>query len=384
MNAKKMFIQMLISASLLLANVLWGFPVRSVQSSPQLKHEIFLPLVQRASLLPNSLYYIQNGQIYRMERDGITITQITFEPESVLDFDISPLTGKMAYSVGNQLILADANGANPEVLAISDTYLWFSQHWSPDGQTLAYTNGGSMYFFNIASGISELVLAGGDYSFAPRVFSPDGLYLTVSVSGFGPNQIGTKTGIYSLATDNVTILAPAVGWFFQPCCSPSYWSRDSNYLYIYDFVAGGSGEGMRAPGLWRYTPDGTGITLLPEQDENDAFPNKVTALWQESGGDLMYLFSPPETGFYPNIPFSLVHAAADGITNRVNLRPEAFFVGYQTLWSPDGSALVLIQSIGENDNMSENMILVPVNSSSPIITLLEDATGLGISLHWGP
>ena len=56
-----------------------------------------VPEVQ-ASLLPHSLYFLGNdnlavSQIYRVERDGVTKTQLTFEPTNVWDFDISAANG---------------------------------------------------------------------------------------------------------------------------------------------------------------------------------------------------------------------------------------------------------------------------------------------------
>ena len=69
-----------------------------------------------ATLLPRSLYFLGNdnqavSQIYRMERDGVTKTQITFEPTSVSDYDVSAADGSLAYEVDNQLVLAHADGS---------------------------------------------------------------------------------------------------------------------------------------------------------------------------------------------------------------------------------------------------------------------------------
>ena len=46
------------------------------------------------SLLPASMYFLNadsagHNQIYRLERDGVTVTQLTFEPASVEQYDVS-------------------------------------------------------------------------------------------------------------------------------------------------------------------------------------------------------------------------------------------------------------------------------------------------------
>jgi hypothetical protein len=387
-NSQKPTIQLPVLWGLILALVVFCLPVEASRTkiSRQADHNIFLPLVQWPPLLPHSLYYINSGQIYRMERDGITITQITFEPESVFDFDISPLTGKMAYSSGNQLILADADGVNRQVLVVSDTNVTYSPHWSPDGQTLVYQNDGTMYFFDTETGISTLVLGndGDGNTYIPRDFSPNGSSLIVAVV---PEQGPSRLGVYNIASETVSILTPSEPPTHWPCCSPTYWSPDSSFIYISEFIGAGGPGGILYPGLWRYTTDGTGIPLLPLQDEDSSsILNKTAAPWQEPDGDLMYLFSPPETGIDPNSPFSLVHTAPDGISNRVPLRPETIYITRLTLWTPDGSALVLVQSNGENTNIYENMILIHMDSSLPVITLLNDASTLVgyMSLRWGP
>ena len=58
-----------------------------------------------AGLLPHSLYFLGNdnqavSQIYRMERDGVTKTQLTFEPTNVWDYDVSAADGSLAYTIG--------------------------------------------------------------------------------------------------------------------------------------------------------------------------------------------------------------------------------------------------------------------------------------------
>ena len=72
----------------------------------------------QASLLPHSLYFLGNdslavSQIYRVERDGVTKTQLTFEPTNVWDYDVSAANGDLAYEVDNQLVLVNADGSNP-------------------------------------------------------------------------------------------------------------------------------------------------------------------------------------------------------------------------------------------------------------------------------
>src|SRR5215208_134210 len=74
-----------------------------------------------ADLLPYSLYFLGNdnqsiSQIYRMERDGKTKTQLTFESVNVWDYDISVADGSLAYEVNNQLLLINADGSNRRVL----------------------------------------------------------------------------------------------------------------------------------------------------------------------------------------------------------------------------------------------------------------------------
>jgi dipeptidyl aminopeptidase/acylaminoacyl peptidase len=340
-------------------------------------------------LLPRSLYFQAgdpNGklQVYRLGRDGITITQITSEADGVNNFDISPVDGKVTYNTGNHLMLADNNGANQKVIATNqdpsnNNYLSFP-NWSPDGQTIAYVDNGSIYFYSIETGTSRLVLGNnGDnlkYDLI-RDFSPDGSKLVVHAN--------SDLGIYDIPTQTVAFLHiseyPKVAF----SCSPTSWSPDSKYLYFAEWIGAAGMDCIRSPGLWRFNPDGTGVTLMPGLGDTGAYENnKTAALWQDAAGNLLYLYSGPETGFYPFGPFSLVRADTDGVSNRVVLRPETFHVTDASLWTPDGSAVVIIQNDGTGNRFG-NLILVSVDPSLPVVTLLADARKLGLNpLRWGP
>src|SRR5262245_44746880 len=103
------------------------------------------PIVDE-SLLPRSLYYLANGQVFRMEPDGKTQTQLTFEPVNVLDYDISLHDGSLVYEVNNQLILINADGSDRRVLVEGPLRPaergYYQAVFSPDGQTIAYGESG--------------------------------------------------------------------------------------------------------------------------------------------------------------------------------------------------------------------------------------------------
>ena len=342
------------------------------------------------SVLPHSLYYWKwvddqtgLGQIFRLERNALMNTQVTNEPQGVASqFDVSPLKGQLAYNNGKQLILVDANGWNRQVVAVSsasqDYLAW--PHWSPDGRALAYANNG-IYFYSTETGTSTLVLANdAAHNYSPRDFSPDGSKLLLSVS----DLVHTRLGIYNLAAKSLTLLQPSEPADIYFCCSPVSWSSDSNHLYISEKVTGAGCPNCLLPGLWRYNADGTGTALLPGVDAaGTLIQNKTAAPWLDADGNLMFLYSAP--GTVSKTPFSLVHSAPDATTDRTFLRPETFSV-VNALWAPDGSSLLIVQNDGTGTNdKPANLILVPVDPSRPVVTLLPDASKLDEnSLRWGP
>src|SRR4026209_3025873 len=73
------------------------------------------------SLLPHALYYLADGQVFRMDRDGKTKTQLTFEPVDVTDYDVSLADGGVVYVANNQLLLINADGSSRQFLVEGGT-----------------------------------------------------------------------------------------------------------------------------------------------------------------------------------------------------------------------------------------------------------------------
>ena len=118
------------------------------------------------SLLPHSLYFLGKdnewiSQVYRLERDGKTKTQLTFEPVNVTDYDISLADGSIAYVASNQLLLANADGSNRRMLidggTSPDLRGFYNPVFSTDGGTLAYAQNG-LNLYSVSTGVSNLVI----------------------------------------------------------------------------------------------------------------------------------------------------------------------------------------------------------------------------------
>jgi len=330
------------------------------------------------TVLPRSLYYLAqdaNGktQIYRLGRDGVTIAQITFEQDGVLDFDVSPIDGTLAYRLEDDLIVIDANGNNRQLL-VSQPNITFSPSpiWSPSGRSIVYESGGNIVQYSFDTNDSQILVLGTDADAKwPISFSPDGskLFLRRRVI---PSSSGTGEGlIYDFASQ---ILTPVPGKF----CSTSLvtWNT-TNTLFCSN--SGYSGAGM--PGLWMVNLVNGSAEKLIFSDSCPPCLN-VVAPHQDTTGNLYYLYAESNNIDTPLI-LSLVSAKSDGITDRVVLRPETFNV-LKVLWSPNSNALLILLSEDQTPSPT-SLILVPLDSSLPVVTIMADASTLfSYSLRWGP
>ncbi len=131
------------------------------------------------------------------------------------------------------LIVSDADGANPQVVADSLDPL-MSPAWSPDGRKLAYVsfegNQSSIYIQTLRTGIRDRVSARAGVNGAP-VFSPDGRKLALTLSRDQGNldiyMLDLATQVLNRLTDHSAIDTEAV------------WAPDGEHIYFTSDRAGG-------------------------------------------------------------------------------------------------------------------------------------------------
>ena len=230
-----------------------------------------------SNLLPHSLYFLGNdnqstGQVYRLERDGKTKTQLTFEPVTVWDYDVSTVDGSLAFETNGQLILINADGSNRRAVAQvtapdPEAGGFFHPAFSPDGKTLAYAHGG-LNLYDLATGSSNLVITdqlqdngSGQMlpveTYSPVRYSPDGTKLLVAL---GHWEVAPSDAIYYPGS-NTLVRHEAVTDYIV-CCSfhggPS-WTPDSSSFYG---VASVHDSAYQYGQLWRVDATNGAITRL--------------------------------------------------------------------------------------------------------------------------
>ena len=141
------------------------------------------------------------AQVWRLERDGVTRKQISFEDVGVDDFAVSPVDGTVALVSNNSLILVNARGKNRRLIVEAQRDTSQESHYrntvsspafSPDGRTLAYAlNGIHLYDLSTKNDIHALTnpepesddaLGYAKGVYRPASWSPDGSRLLILMS----------------------------------------------------------------------------------------------------------------------------------------------------------------------------------------------------------
>ncbi len=132
-----------------------------------------------------------------------------------------------------QLIVADADGANPHVVMQSAEPL-MSPAWSPDGQSLAYVSFEerlpTVYVQTLKTGERHKVSARAGVNQAPA-WSPDGKQLALTLS---TREGNLDVYVLDLATQALTRITDDPGIDTEP-----QWSKDGRTLYFTSDRAGG-------------------------------------------------------------------------------------------------------------------------------------------------
>ncbi len=312
------------------------------------------------SLLPRSLYYLANGQIFRMEPDGTTQTQLTAEPVNVLDYDVSLQDGSLVYEVNNQLILINSDGSDRRILVEGPLRPvergYYQPVFSPNGQTIAYADGG-LKLYDVQTRNTSFLLPdqplGGELPpaiYSPDQFSPDGTKLLINI-GHPPDSPWTGA-IYTLATQAIV---PIAGAHESLTCCTHYcgaaWSADSVSLYA---VARTPDSSLAGGELWKVDANsGAVTTLIPGaagEGENRLFYYEYEPYLAPDGQ--LYFFSakfPESAGYLNRVPAIIVRTSPDDIINQWSvLRGEKFELVNEALWAPDASFVIVVFAPGED------------------------------------
>jgi hypothetical protein len=345
------------------------------------------------SLLPRSLYFLGNdgaqiAQVFRMERDGRTVTQLTFEPVNVSDFDVSPVDGSVVFVSENRLYTIQADGSSRSLIVdggVVDENNPFlnnltSPVWSPDGQTIAYGHGG-LNFYSIVGGQSNRVLEnrvrpleGGiafpDELYWPELYSADGSLLIITLGYYE----GASSAIYHLNGGALVRLSGGEGSII--CCGDYHLTADASALY-----SASPYMGMFRAGLWRVDV-ATGVTTALFASDFDTNPAEAADNPFLAPDGQLYFFHasvPNNDGFVDRAPLQLVRSTADGVTGRTVLRPETFPNMREALWAPDASFVIVVNPQNEQVHQGGAAELY-YTDGRPMILLAPHAK----NLKWGP
>ena len=346
-----------------------------------------------SSLLPHSIYYLapdsaQITQVFRLEKDGKTITQLTFEPSKVEDFDVSLADGRIVFLTNHQLYLANADGSNRLLIfdaGPQDEVNMFltriiSPVFSPSGQTIAFGHQG-LNFYSLTSGQTNRVLEdkvndpGQGFIIPEELYWPE-MYTTnenklILTLGY---YEGASTGIYDISSGTLIRLDNEQRAII--CCGDYSLSADSSSLY-----AGSPTFGMFAAGLWRVDMNTGKVNPLLfgdyESDPVEVSDNPFIA----PDGQLYYFYaSIPNTGdMVSRPPLQLVRSAPDGVTGRTVLRPETFTAMNEALWAPDAS-FVIIANGSEQVYAGGEAQLYYTDGQKTMISLVPNVQ----NMKWGP
>jgi Tol biopolymer transport system component len=325
-------------------------------------------LAGAANVLPAPLFYLRGEvntrQIWRMDPDGYTLTQLTQESAGIPGFEINSLDNRLAYISNYQLILLNPANADRQVLVTgSENDSPYSPVFSSDGAFLAYGLGG-IHIYNLASGEDHLILANNDIMnpselriYSPRSWSPDDSKLAVSIGYWewgGSGIISTSDG--SLLSE------------FEYADSDA-WSSDSQTYYS---------ARATEPGMMSTTPGLYSIAA----SLNASLQTLVTDTfiwWPHQGADerLVYFQGMPDPTNVSQYNISLMGPATDVIGQWQILRSNILHLpasGFpEAVWSPDGNFLAA--RLFHLPSKTSEVVLLGLEET-PMLYLMQDATNL--------
>lgn len=347
--------------------------------------------VEPAGAIPAPAYFIAAdvGQVVRIEPDGRTLTQVTFEPITVVEFDVAA-TGALVFSTGeltaNQRTLVAVDGSGRRELltgAIS------APRVAPDGQRVVFrlddpppgliigqeSAPPGVWSAPLTGGRPSLVIAdvpvddvydaaNPAWSYYPVAFSPDGSRLALyAFDRDGPGVPGGELVLLGPGPEQV------VRGF--SCCEEERWSKDGSALHM---GGGGPGPDVRY-GLYRIDAATGAESAVIEAAPDGPVPLVRAPRQFDDGAIYAFVELAPAASFSWEYPFrpTLTRVAPDGsmtplspplaapsevlwrdnplgalLTTSDSARPDGIGAGQLAWQAADGSPLRLIAASGLN------------------------------------
>lgn len=304
---------------------------------------------QEPLTLPAPLYYLQDGQIWRLSVDMQTQQQITQETAPIDSFDISPASGMLAYICENSLIITNLEGGERQVLRtgpplapIADelarlndmdqiTSALHTPYWSPDGRQIAFIENG-LQIFDLEANQAELIWSQSITSSEPHLFesvlgwSPDGEYLLVSQYTYPIEALGHRW---------LSVLQLGGPLYLEIAASTqgtSAWSPDMAYLFLANAAFGTDRS------LMRCDPETMQCRMIAEFEPARWYYHYAYPFVTAEEHLLVFMGASDDPDLPPEA-FKLISLRLDGYERR-NMRSDGYILD-SALWFPDGNSVLI-------------------------------------------
>ena len=336
--------------------------------------------------LPAPLFYLQNGQIWRLDPDAQSTQQLTNENAPIESFDLS-VNGMLAYISNNSLITSDSQGNNRQVLRagpalppISDELARLNDFeyittalrtpcWSPDGQKIAFIENG-LQIFNLKTGQADMVWRQSTTSSNPTLFegvlswSPDGRFILLDQYTYPiENKYYRWISLLQLGESLHLNISPQSGGSFA-------WSSDAGDLFLANQAFGSEQS------LMRCKPETAQCQMIAEFEParwyyHYAFP------FVSPDGRLLVLMGASNDPVQQPQGLKLISVRQDGY-GRNELRRDSYKVE-SGLWAPAGNGVLIRLAQGTDDFPAGSTLWLSVEDVPAVPLPLPNAT----NLRWG-